>query len=142
LLLPSSLGNPNTCDFDWAPGAEYRLRIEPAARGLWRGSVIDLSTNSEVILRDLEGGGSALGSPMVWSEVFADCGSPSTAVRWSDPTVETMSGHLIRVSSARVNYQSEANGGCSNSTVAALDPGVIQRTATERTVPTGTTVGF
>jgi hypothetical protein len=142
LFLPSSLGNPNTCDFDWTAGTSYRLRVEPAPLSGWRGSITDLSTNSEVALRDLDGRGSALASPMVWSEVFADCGSPSTAVRWNDPTVETMSGRLIQVSSARVNYQSEMDGGCSNTTVAGFDSGVIQRTATQRVVPTGAIVSF
>jgi hypothetical protein len=142
LLLSSSLSNPNTCDFPWVAGVSYRLRIEPSPDNGWRGSITDLSTSSEIVLRDLNGGGSALGSPMVWSEVFADCGAPSTAVRWSEPTVETVSGYLIRVTSARVNYQSEAAGGCSNTTAAALDSGVLQRTSSDRVVPPNTFVSF
>ena len=134
LLLPSSLGNPNTCDFAWSPGTDYRLRIEPGPNGGWRGSVTDLDTNTPIVLRDLEGGGNALGSPMVWSEVFADCGAPETGVLWSDPTVETESGYLFQVQSARVNYQREAAGGCSNTNNQASNGGgVLQRTSTERT---------
>ena len=142
LLLPSSLANPNTCDFDWRPGISYRLRVEPAPGSGWRGSITDLSTNSEVVLRDLRGTGSALAAPMVWSEVFADCGSPSTAIRWSDPTVETVSGYLIQVTSARVNYQAEAEGGCSNTSVTATGSGIVQRTAVERETPANSTVSL
>lgn len=142
LLIPSSLSNPNTCDFRWTPGTPYRLRVEPSPVFGWRGSITDLSTNSEVVLRDLEGAGEALGAPMVWSEVFADCGSPSTAVRWSDPTVETASGYLLQVSSARVNYQREPEGGCSNTTVESLHSGIVQRTATPRIVPGDTIIAF
>ncbi|MFW2380182.1 MAG: hypothetical protein ACN4GZ_00375 [Acidimicrobiales bacterium] len=142
LFLPSSLNNPNTCDFEWRPGTPYRLRVEPSPVTGWRGSITDLSTNSEVVLRDLEGSGDALGAPMVWSEVFADCDASSTAIRWSDPTVETMSGYLIQVTSARVNYQSEANGGCSNTTVLEGDTGVVQRTAAQRLVWPDATVSF
>lgn len=142
LLLPSSLSNPNTCDFTWTPRTPYRLRVGPSPSQGWRGSITDLSTNSEVILRDLEGRGAALGSPMVWSEVFADCGSPSTAVQWSDPTVETISGYLIHVTKARVSYQSETDGGCSNTTVVAEGAGLVQRTAASRVVWPETTVSF
>ena len=143
LLLPSSLDNPNTCDFPWSAGTDYRLRIQPGPTGHWRGSVTDLSTNTEVVIRDLQGGGDSLGSPMVWSEVFADCGAPGTAVRWSDPTVETNDGYLIKVESARVNYQREDAGGCSNTTAEVVARnGIRQRTSTDRAVAQDYTLPF
>ncbi len=136
LLLPSSLGNPNTCDFPWAAGIDYRLRVEPGPQGGWRGSVTDLDSGVEVVLRDLEGGGNALGAPMVWSEVFADCGGPPTSVLWTDPTVETQSGYLFQVQAARLNYQRVESGGCSNTDSATHpDGGVVQRTTTVRETP-------
>jgi len=142
LLLPSSLNNPNTCDFEWSSGTPYRLRVEPSPSSGWRGSITDLSTGSQVVIRDLAGVGAALSSPMVWCEVFADCSAPATAVQWSDPMVETQAGYLIQVDSARVNYQSEARGGCSNTTVTPLGSGLVQRTAADRAVPQDAAVPF
>ena len=142
LLLPSMLNNPNTCDFPWTPGSEYRLRIAPGSPNHWQGSVTDLSSNHEVVIRHLRGGGSALGAPAVWSEVFADCSAPSTAIRWTDPTVVTESGRLVQVETARVNYQTEVGGGCSNTTVAVTADGIVQRTSHPREVSTGSIVHF
>lgn len=142
MFLPSSLGNPNTCDFGWRRAVPYRLRIEPAPGRGWRGSVTDRSTGETTVIRDLHGGGTALVAPMVWSEVFAPCDAPSAAVKWTDPVVETMAGDVVVVKSARVNYQTEREGGCSNTTVEHVSGGVVQRTSAQRTIPAGATVKF
>ncbi len=142
MFLPSSLGNPNTCDFGWRSGVPYRLRIEPGPGHGWRGSVTDRSTGEMTVIRDLRGGGKALVAPVVWSEVFAPCDAPSAAVKWTEPSVETMSGEVLAVDSARVNYQTERDGGCSNTTVEPVADGVVQQTSVARTTPAGATVAF
>ena len=95
--LPSATANPHTRDFDWASARPYRLRIEvvgPAPDGrrtAFRGSVEDLATGTVTVVRDLWAHGDHLGSPMVWSEVFAratrhrrPCGGRSSS--WSPTT--------------------------------------------------------
>lgn len=104
--LPSATGNPNTRDFAWHPGRPYRLRISGDGDGWWRGEVIDLSTGEATVVRRLHGGGTALGEPVVWSEVFARCDDPSVIVRWSDLTPRPPMLHA--------NYQSHVDGGCAN----------------------------
>jgi hypothetical protein len=104
--------------------------------------VTDRSTGEMTVIRDLRGGGRALVAPIVWSEVFAPCDAPSAAVKWTDPSVETMSGEVLAVESARVNYQTERDGGCSNTTVEQALGGVVQRTSMQRTTPAGAMVRF
>ncbi len=141
-LLRSSLGNPNTCDFSWDQRVDYLLRIAPATSGGWRGTITDLVAGEEVVIRDLQGGGSALGAPVVWSEIFAPCDSPSTTVRWSNPSVETDLGETVPITKARVNYQTVHAGGCSNGTVELDDVGVLQRSGVAREIETGQSVSF
>jgi hypothetical protein len=66
----------------------------------------------------------ALASPVVWSEVFADCDDPSTAVRWSDLTPSPIT--------TQVTYQSYDDGGCTNTRIELVAGGCIQRTNTAR----------
>lgn len=119
--LPSATGNANTRDFRWRPHTPYRLRIDVDGTG----SVTDLSTTERTVVRRLHvAGAQALANAVVWSEVFADCDDPPTAVRWSD--LEP------RPRSARVTYQSFADGGCTNT-----ENGFTQRTSTRRSTPEG-----
>jgi len=148
--LPSGSGNVNTRDFAWRARTPYRLRVRPllgaeaeaaqpapAGRNLWRGEVIDLSTGVVTVIRELWAAGTAIESPMMWSEVFAACDDPSVVVRWSDPTVVNAQGESRAITSVRVNYQSLADGGCANTNVAADEVGFVQRTNTMRTTPPG-----
>ena len=126
--LPSATDNPNTRDFAWRPRAPYRLAI--AADG--RGMVTDLVTDRTTLVRRLDvGGATALLHPVVWSEVFARCDDPSTAVRWSALTPPPRA--------VRATYQSFENGGCTNTNV-ELDPDsltIVQRTNSPRITPEG-----
>ena len=139
--LPSALDNVNTRTFRWLPHRAYRYRIFPAptpAQG-WRGSIADLVTGEETVVRDLWVEADTLISPMVWTEAFADCDDPSCAVRWSDFEVVTAGGERLGIDSVRLNYQTHGDGGCAN-TSTGLDPaggGFIQRTSTERLTRTG-----
>jgi len=132
--LPSALGNVNTRDYQWQGGRPYRFRVFQAGQGRWRGTVTDLESGVETMLRDLYVEADALVRPMVWSEVFADCDHPTTAVRWTNLSADLAGGGEVRALSVRTNYQSFANGGCDN-TNSAVDPdhgGFVQRTNIER----------
>jgi hypothetical protein len=136
--LPSAPNDRNTRNYPWEPGAAYRLRIEPAEPGWWAGVITDPDgVRTEV--RQLAGGGDRLEAPAVWSELFARCDDASVAVTWSDPVMEVgaMWGRPERY---RVNYQAVENGGCSNTTVLAVDGGVMQISSTERLVDQDDTV--
>jgi hypothetical protein len=140
--LPSARNDPNTRDYGWKPGHRYRMAIAKgtgAPDGLvaWRGTVTDLESGEEVVVRDLYSSGSHLTSPMVWSEVFARCESPAVTVRWSDLTAVAESGEEVRPRAVRINYQSRADGGCDNTTVAVDELGILQTTSTTRQVPQG-----
>ena len=144
--LPSATGNPNTRDFAWRPRTPYRLTIHADGRG----TVAELRRREPhdrpptpptppptTLVRRLDVGPDAIGlaHPVVWSEVFARCDDPSTAVRWSDLTPRPVAAHAT--------YQSHADGGCTNTdTSTETDPrhdgpAFVQRTNTERTTPQG-----
>ncbi len=140
--LPSVRDDPNTRDFAWKPGHRYRLAIaqgEGAPDGLvaWRGTVTDLESETEVVVRDLYSPGNGLIAPMTWSEVFARCEQPTSTVRWSDLKAVTTSGEDVDPQSVRVNYQSRSDGGCDNTSVAVDELGLLQTTCTRRQVPQG-----
>lgn len=136
LARPSTLGNPNTCDFPWRAGVPYRLRIARVAEG-WAGSITDLTEpdHVEIVLRVLHCDGTELRSPMTWTEAFADCDAPPTAVRWSALEAVGESGEVHEVRAVMTNYQSVAEGGCSTTESVADGDGVVQRTGVERSVP-------
>ncbi len=142
--LACEIDNINTRTFRWHPNRRYRFRVFPSPDRGWRATVTDVSTAEETTIRDLWIGGDRLMTPMVWSEVFADCDHPSVAVRWSDLTVVTELGERYAVDSVRLNYQDHGGGGCANTNTTvgtAADtgaPGFVQRTNTERTQATGT----
>jgi hypothetical protein len=130
-VLPSSFGNPNTRDYDWKAGSPYRLRISQDGEG-WAGWVGD------VLVRHLDVRDRLLESPMVWSEVFADCDDPTVTVHWSDPTVVTASGREIPIHAAIARYQSRHEGGCDNTSSGVEGDTFVQTTSTPRRSPAGT----
>jgi hypothetical protein len=129
LAHPSALGNPNTCDFAWAPSRPYRLAIAQAAAGQWSGSI-----DGEVLrVLSCDDGGVGLIEPMVWTECFARCDAPPATARWSDFEVRTDRGDVIAVHAARVNYQSLGEGGCDTGRIDELGGGVwLQTTGVSR----------
>ena len=138
--LPSARRDSNTRDYDWKPGHRYRFSIEAAGIGpdglhAWRGTVTDLESGTEVVVRDLYSPGRHLMAPMVWSEVFARCEQPSVTIRWSDFAATGAEGEAHRPRGVRVNYQSRADGGCDNTTVLTDELGILQVTAIRRQVP-------
>ena len=126
--LPSSFGNPNTRDFDWRDDQPHRLRITRDTDG-WSGWVDDTK------VRTLRAPGDRLHSPVMWSEVFADCDAPPVSVRWSDLEVVTASGQHVAVRSVRVNYQTRADGGCDNTTSSVDGVAFVQSTNSPRITP-------
>ncbi len=136
--LRSALDNVNTRTYPWEPGRRYRHRVFKSPERGWRGSVTDLETGIETVVRDLWIDGDSLANPMVWSEVFADCDHPSVAVRWSDLSVVTVDGGSVTATAVRLNYQRFSDGGCANTDTTIDDVGFVQRTATERRNGTGT----
>jgi hypothetical protein len=131
-VLPSATGNPNTRDFAWEPGLPYRLEIAAGeSPGRWRGSA-----DGEAV-RELDAGGSGLADVVVWSEVFARCDDPSSAVRWSNFEALTGDGETVRPDRVVVNYQRHADGGCANTDVRPTAGGLLQVTSTGRTTPQG-----
>lgn len=139
--LPSTPDDPNTRDYPWEPRRCYELRVLRGGSG-WRGEVTDLSTGETTVVRELHAPGDRLTSPMVWSEVFARCDAPSTAVRWSAFRVVTRDGERVRPDGLRVNYQSHADGGCANTDVRLDGDGVLQVTGTDRSTPQGSVLRF
>ena len=129
--LPSSFANPNTRDYDWEPGHPYRLRIAADGEG-WAGWVND------TLVRHLDVRERSLISPMMWSEVFADCDHPSVTVRWSDPTVVTRSGEHVPIRAVVTHYQSLGDGGCTNTSSTVDGDSFLQTTSTPRVTPPGT----
>lgn len=138
--LPSALNNINTRTYPWEPNRPYRYKIfrSPQGNG-WRGSITDLSSGQETVVRDLHVDADAMTSPMVWSEVFAHCDHPSAAIRWTGLQAKEANGSAIKPQSVRLNYQTYIDGGCANTNTSVEDNsgGLIQRTNTIRTQPTG-----
>jgi len=105
LAFRSALANPNTCNFDWVPGAAYRLEIQMRAPGRWAGMVTRIGEGDPIELRVLDCAGDRLTDFAVWTESFADCDAPGAAVRWANPTLTTSSGTLVEIEHAVVNYR-------------------------------------
>ena len=130
-VLPSSFDDPNTRDFDWETRTPHRLRIGRGPEG-WAGWV------DGTLVRALRAPGSTLHSPVMWSEVFADCDDPTVEVRWSEPSLTTASGMRIAVRSATARYQTGNDGGCDNTSSVVEGDAFVQRTAVPRRTPPGT----
>jgi len=164
--LPGFADDPHTLAYHWSPGREYRLRVyrSPENLGAWRAEVVDVLSGEASVIRDLLPGriqdrgilskllfrqrdpakGTAeagyLARPMVWSEVFADCDAPSASIRWSDLQAVDEEGVLLRPEAVAVNYQSVAEGGCTNTSVSVDSIGFAQTTNTARTIEQGTSL--
>lgn len=124
--LPSVTGNPNTRDFAWRPHTPYRLTIHADGTG----AITDPDATT-VVRRLAVAGATHLRHLVVWSEVFARCDDPSTAVRWSDLTPRPTALHAT--------YQSYEDGGCTNTntSIDAAAGTITQRTNAERTTREG-----
>lgn len=135
--LPSTPNHINTRDYRWEANRRYRYHIVRSQHG-WQGSITDLETGVETVVRDLWVEADTLEGPMVWSEVFAHCDHPPVGVRWSDLRAVTTNGEVVDVGSVRLNYQTHGNGGCANTNTSVDGRAFVQRTNTERINPTGT----
>jgi hypothetical protein len=82
--LPSTTNDPNTRDYPWQVGVQYRLRIFRSPSQGWRATITDLSTGTVDLVRDLWLGGNQLRSLIVWTEWFCERRDPSVSVRWSE----------------------------------------------------------
>lgn len=144
--LPSATGNVNTRDLAWSPGRPYRLAVarspEPAPDGgpAWRGTVTDLTTGTAVVVRDLYAAGTTIASPMVWSEVFADCDAPRAAVAWSALTLVGDDGRRREVDEVRTSYQAVSDGGCTTSDSSVDGRRFVQATGVTRRTAAGTSL--
>lgn len=142
--LPSAPGNVNTRDYSWVANRAYRLRVSwagvapKAGCSSWRGEIVDLASGEVTVVRDLYAPGDRIHGAMVWSEVFAPCDAPTTAVRWSDLAMVDADGGRAAVTEATVNYQSRADGGCATTNTSVDGGAFLQRTGTVRTTPQGT----
>ena len=139
--LPSTLGNANTRDYRWQTGVPYRFAISSPETGRWMGAVTNLATSESTVVRDVYSTGTHLAEPMVWTEAFCRCDDPPVTARWSALRA-TAGGADIPIDSVRVNYQSLAQGGCTNTTVRQDDGGFLQITATERELPQGRVISI
>lgn len=143
--LPSAMGNPNTRDFAWQARRPYRLgvrRVGSETAPRWRGEVTDLVTGEATVVRDLEVPAAQLTQPLMWSEVFARCDHPSTAVRWSGLQARTATGQEVVPAALRTSYQSRAEGGCDNTTAALDGDGILQITTTTRRLAGGRQIAW
>jgi hypothetical protein len=135
--FPSIDGNTNVCMYRWTTGQRWTWRIRRVGDGgVWRAELDDPNTGQTVPIRDLWCKGDRLVDPMVWSEVFAKCDDPSVRVRWSDFSARTATDTIAPVALS-VNYQSYADGGCTNTDVVVDDVGIVQVTNAERTTAQG-----
>lgn len=144
--FPSIDGNPNVCAYPWTTGQRWTWRIRlvddgggsspPRPYSAWRAELDDPNTGETVPIRDLWCRGDRLVDPMVWSEVFAHCDDRSVAVRWSEMAARTATD-MILPSAVSVNYQSYADGGCTNTNSFNDGVGFVQTTNTERVTAQG-----
>lgn len=136
--LPSATGNPNTRDLPWRPARPYRLGIAPGPGGGWQGTVTDVVTGDETVVRTLDAGGRHLDGLVVWSEVFAPCEVAAGRVRWRGLRLRDVGGEWVDVPRVRVNYQAVADGGCVTTDAVVAGDAFEQRTGVTRTTAPGT----
>ena len=130
--LPPAGPGPNTVRWPWWPGRPYRLQLRAARPGVWSSTVTDLADGRSAHIRDLFVDADAFTGPVVWSEVFADCGAPSSVVRWSSMVLTATDGSEHRPTSVTVTYQTHAAGGCDNTDAVVDEVGVRQVTSVSR----------
>lgn len=110
--LPSTTNDPNTRDYPWEPNRSYRLRIAASPDRGWRGTVIDLTTGDEQVVRDLWLGGDRLVGIVVWTEWFCRCSDPRVVARWSDFRATRSDGAMVRPDALRVSHPPDSR--CQN----------------------------
>jgi hypothetical protein len=141
--LPGFADDPHTVGYPWAARRPYRLRVfrSPERALAWRAEITDLMSGTATVIRDLSLPNlhpvsrevpTFLHRPVVWSEVFADCDAPSVTVRWSEFSAITERGMVLSPQAVVVNYQPEAQGGCSNTDVQADGRSFLQITNVTR----------
>jgi hypothetical protein len=143
--LPSTPNDPNTRDFPWEEGVAYRLAItrgEERADGwrAWEGTITDLRSGIETLVRRLWSAGEFLRAPVMWTENFAPCDAPGIEVRWSNAAMVTMDDEILPISTMRVDYQAYAAGGCTNTNTQVDGSSFVQTTGVERTTKPGSTI--
>ncbi len=137
LGAPSARRNVNVCNYQWQPDVAYRYRVFSPSPGHWRGTITELSTGAEFVIRDLYSPATALTKPMCWTEAFADCDHASVDVRWSNPEVIDHDGTTVPITTASTNYQAVSDGGCTNTNSVRQGGGWVQRTNVERQIQGG-----
>ncbi len=143
--LPSTRDDTNTRDFRWEEGVAYRLAIsrgEERADGwrAWEGTITDLRSGNETLVRKLWSAGEYLRAPVVWTENFAPCDAPSFEARWSNAAVVTRDDEIVPITTMRADYQAYAAGGCTNTDAVVDGSTFIQSTSVERTNKPGTSL--
>jgi hypothetical protein len=141
--LQSTPNDANTRDFPWREGAAYQLAITRGyERGdgwrAWEGTITDLGSGEETLVRRLWSAGEYLRAPVVWVENFSRCDAPSFQVRWSNPAVVTTDDEILPVTTIRTDYQAYSAGGCTNTDTVVDGSAWVQTTAVERTTKPGT----
>lgn len=134
------MGNPHTRDYGWRSGSPYRLRIEADVErgaGWWEGSVLDLEREVRTRVRSLFVPSCWLTSCVIWTEAFCRCDAPPVAAIWTSPFGRRTDGDSFHPEAMRLSYQSERDGGCSNTDSYLLPHGVAQVTGVTRTNPVG-----
>lgn len=112
----------NTRAWEWLPGRPYRIRVWSPERGRWRSTITDGVDGRSADVRDLIVDAEEAASPVVWSEVFADCDDPPVEVVWSDLGGTDRRGVRVTPTAARATYEAAA-GGCANTESRALPGG-------------------
>ena len=143
--LPSTPDDVNTRDFAWEEGVPYRLAItrgEERGDGwrAWEGTITDLRSGEEALVRRLWSAGEYLRAPVVWMENFAPCDAPSFEVHWSNAAVVTPDDAILPVTTMRIDYQAHAVGGCTNTDTVVEGSTFIQTSAVGRTTKPGTSL--
>ncbi len=140
-LIPSTTNDPNTRDFAWQPQTPYLLRIFRSPDRGWRGSITDLSTGVETVVRDLWSEGTELRNIIVWTEWFCDCKDPRVSVRWSAFHGIDVNGTLHAPVSLLTNHPDD---NCRNTAHEIEQDGpnarILQIMNTKRKIPSGTTI--
>ena len=141
--LPSTPNDANTRDFAWEEGAAYQLAVtrgEERGDGwrAWEGSITNLRSGEETLVRRLWSAGEYLRAPVVWMESFAPCDASSFEVRWSNAAVVTTTDEILPITTMRADFQAHAAGGCTNTNTVVEGTSFVQTTAVERTTKPGT----
>jgi hypothetical protein len=138
--LPSALNNPNTRNYDWQTNRGYRLRVWTPTPGTWRGEITDTVTTVTTVIRDLSApGATQLRGAVAFTEAFNTC-QTSVAARWTNLQFKLANSTFSTPTTAVANYQSYADGGCTNTNNATSGGGIVQTTGVTRTTAQGATL--